>query len=128
MRIRSEDLTEFPTTAFVANWKTKPRTRPAASFLASTCNPASPKRWRKSVPNDDADENTKRKYVLEAARRMNLIRRDMASMAGIRDIRAMNYWLRGKNSGNCQVVEAGRLLYLWAASVDFRVGEPADRV
>ena len=92
------------------------------SATAPSITPA--QKWRKVVPNTDVDDDTKRKYVLSVFTRLKLTRREIAKQAGIQDFRSMNYWVRGKELNNPNVIECGRLLYEWAVQTDSRVAIP----
>lgn len=83
--------------------------------------------WRTAVPNQHVDEQTKRNYVLEVSRRLNLTRREMATAADILEFRYMNYWIRGKESDKAEVKRAGDRLYTWARNTDSRVAVPMSR-
>ncbi|KAH9249614.1 hypothetical protein BASA81_012583 [Batrachochytrium salamandrivorans] len=83
--------------------------------------------WRTAVPNQHVDEQTKRNYVLEVSRRLNLTRREIATAAQIQEFRYMNYWIRGKESDKEEVKRAGARLYTWAVSTDSRVAVPMSR-
>lgn len=74
-------------------------------------------------PVNSAEENQKREVVRETIKRLKITRRELAKRANVKDFRAMNYWLRGKDLSHFNVEEAGKKVFEWASQADDELSE-----
>ncbi len=78
-------------------------------------------KWRHAAPVEYCDDATKRMYVKQVMVRKQLKRRDIAHHSGVKDFRAMNWWIRGVSLDSAVVMTEGNRIYEWACKTDERV-------